>query len=256
MSASAGAPGERLTLALAKGRLLGETVALLGRAGVRVGELADPGRRLWVDLPAQRIGGDRAAGDGAPGGGRDAGGAGRGGGGGDGGGGGADGEVALRALILKPDDVPTYVERGAADCGVCGSDVLREHPRELYEPLDLGIGRCRLVLAARAGAAPVVGTMRIATKFVALARGWAEARGQAAEIIPLAGSVELAPAAGLADRIVDLVQSGETLRANGLVEVETIAVVTARLVVNRAALKLKRAAFDAQLRVLRAEVGR
>ncbi|HEV8323272.1 MAG TPA: ATP phosphoribosyltransferase [Myxococcota bacterium] len=235
----AGPPGERLTIALAKGRLLGEAVALLRRAGLRVGDLADPGRRLLVELPPQRIGGDRP-GDGS----------------GRGGGGAADGEVALRALILKPDDVPTYVERGAADCGVCGTDVLREHPRELYEPLDLGIGRCRLVLAARAGAAPVVGTMRIATKFVALARGWAEARGLAAEIIPLAGSVELAPAAGLADRIVDLVQSGETLRANGLVELETLAEVTARLVVNRAALKLKRAAFDALLSALRAEVAR
>jgi len=211
-----------LTIALAKGRLLAETVTLFARAGLDAGALADPGRRLLVELPPQRLGG------------------------------GAVEATRLRALVLKPDDVPTYVERGAADCGICGSDVLREQGRDLYEPLDLGIGRCRLVLAGPAGAAPAAGTVRIATKLVATAQAWADARGLPVEIIRLSGSVELAPTAGLADRIVDLVQSGETLRANGLVELETIAEVTARFVVNRAALKLKRGAFEGLLAALRA----
>jgi len=211
-----------LTIALAKGRLLAETVTLFARAGLDAGALADPGRRLLVELPPQRLGA------------------------------GAVEATRLRALVLKPDDVPTYVERGAADCGICGSDVLREQGRDLYEPLDLGIGRCRLVLAGPAGAAPAAGTVRIATKLVATAQAWADARGLAVEIIRLSGSVELAPTAGLADRIVDLVQSGETLRANGLVELETIAEVTARFVVNRAALKLKRGVFEGLLAALRA----
>ncbi len=223
-------PRLSLTIALAKGRLLAESVRLLSRAGLEVGALGEPGRRLLVELPAQRP-------PSPPGQAAD-----------------PAGPLRIRALILKPDDVPTYVERGAADCGICGSDVLREHARDLYEPLDLAIGRCRLVLAGRPGV-PAAGTVRIATKFTATARIWAEARGLPAEIIELSGSVELAPAAGLADRIVDLVQSGETLRANGLVELETIAEVTARFVVNRAALKLKRAIFDGLLPALRAAAG-
>jgi ATP phosphoribosyltransferase len=149
---------------------------------------------------------------------------------------------ALRVLILRSSDVPTYVAHGAADLGVAGSDVLDEQARDLYEPIDLGIGRCRMVVAERADA-PVDERsqmhIRIATKYPRITRGWLERRGLTAEVIKLSGSIELGPLTGLADRIVDITQTGETLRQNGLREVETICDISSRLVVNPASLKLR-----------------
>jgi ATP phosphoribosyltransferase len=151
---------------------------------------------------------------------------------------------ALRFLFVKDMDVPVYVEYGVADAGICGSDVLLEAGSDVLIPLDLGYGRCRLVLAA----APSSGfkdawptTLRVATKYASVARGFFEARGLAAEIVKLQGSVEIAPGLGLADCIVDMVETGRTLRENGLEVVEEIAATSARLVVNRASDHIKRA---------------
>lgn len=157
----------------------------------------------------------------------------------------------LRFLLLKADDVPTYVEHGAADAGICGRDVLREHDSDLLVPLDLGIGRCRMVVAARPGG-PREEMPRVATKYPRTASAHFAARRVQADIISLAGSVELAPAVGLADMIVDLVETGETLRQNGLVILEEVARVTTVLAVNRAAYKLRRAELGALVERLRA----
>jgi ATP phosphoribosyltransferase len=148
----------------------------------------------------------------------------------------------LRVLILKPVDVPTYVEYGAADLGIVGKDILLEQEPDVYEPLDLRFGLCRLVVAEPKALwekdDPAKWSwVRVATKYPNLTRRYFAERGIQAEVVRLDGSIELAPAAGLAERIVDLVQSGETLRANGLVEVAEIMVSTARLIVNRAAQK-------------------
>lgn len=148
----------------------------------------------------------------------------------------------LRLLILRSSDVPTYVAHGAADVGIAGSDVLVEHEHDLYEPLDLGIGVCRMIVAEPEDR-PVDERsqihLRIVTKYPHTTRQYLERRGLAAEIIELSGSIELGPLTGLADRIVDITQTGETLRQNGLVEIDTIARVSSRLVVNPAALKLR-----------------
>lgn len=160
---------------------------------------------------------------------------------------------SLRFLLLKPDDVPTYVEYGAADLGVSGRDVLRERRCDLYQPLDLGIGKCRMVVAAPAGAAlPAV--PRIATKFPRIAAEHYAARGVQAEIIYVGGSVELAPIVGLSDAIVDLVESGATLRDNGLVELETIFDVSSVLVANRSLFKLRHAEIQPLVEKLRRAV--
>ena len=157
---------------------------------------------------------------------------------------------SLRFLLLKPDDVPTYVEYGAADLGVSGRDVLRERRCDLYQPLDLGIGRCRMVVAAPAAAA-LPDVPRIATKFPRIASEHYAARGIQAEIIYVGGSVELAPIVGLSDAIVDLVESGATLRENGLVEVETIFDVSSVLVANRSLFKLRHAQIQPLVEKLR-----
>jgi ATP phosphoribosyltransferase len=205
-----------LTLALPKGRVLDEAVALFGRAGIDLSSLRAGSRRLVFDLPAS----------------------------------------GLRVLVVRDGDVPTYVEYGAADVGVAGRDVLEEQGRDLYEPLDLGIGRCRLCIAAPIDdGAPLAADdahLRYATKFPSLTRRHLEQRGIVADVIKLSGSIELAPLTGLAHRIVDLVASGETLRQHRLREVDTILEVTSRLVVNRASLKLRRAPIDALLARLRA----
>jgi len=149
----------------------------------------------------------------------------------------------VQLLIVRPADVPTYVEYGAADFGIVGKDVLMEHGSDaLYEPLDLGFAKCRLVVAApaRAAAGPLR-RPRVATKYPEITRRHFAEKGQQVEIIKLYGSMELAPLVGLADYIVDLVNTGSTLRANGLQEIETIAQISARLIVNKAAMKMKHA---------------
>jgi ATP phosphoribosyltransferase len=192
-----------LTLALSKGRILEDSAPLLAKLGLAPDSGLDD-RRLR--LPSK------------------------------------DPEVQL--LIVRPADVPTYVEHGAADLGIVGKDVLMEHGGDaLYEPLDLGLAKCRLVVAApaRAVAAGSLRRLRVATKYPEITRRHFAERGEQVEIIKLYGSMELAPLVGLADYIVDLVNTGDTLRANGLKEIETIAPISARLVVNKAAMKMKHA---------------
>jgi ATP phosphoribosyltransferase len=152
-----------------------------------------------------------------------------------------DGSGRLRFLLLKPDDVPTYVEYGAADLGVCGRDVLVERETDLDQPLDLGIARCRMVVAGPVGAKVPTGVPRIATKYPRTAAEHFARRGTQVEIIRLQGSVELAPITGLADLIVDLVETGATLVQNGLEVVQEVAHVSSVLAANRASYKLRRA---------------
>lgn len=191
-----------LRVALPKGRLFEETAALFARLGCRGLPALADSRRLIHDEP----------------------------------------KVGLRFILVKPGDVPVYVEHGAADLGVAGQDVLRELGRDVYEPLRLGFGRCRLVVAGPLALAgndwARLPTLRVATKYPRLARQHFSARGLSVEIVPLAGSVELAPLAGLADLIVDLVQSGRTLAANNLCEIETVMTSEACLIVNRASHKV------------------
>jgi ATP phosphoribosyltransferase len=158
----------------------------------------------------------------------------------------------LHFLIIRPSDVPTYVEHGAADLGIVGKDVLMEHGGEaLYEPMDLDIAKCRLSIAAvkgspfavAGGAATIRRRVRVATKYPEITRRYFAARGEQVEIIKLYGSMELAPLVGLADLIVDLVATGNTLKANGLVETEVICQVSSRVVVNKASMKMKHAAL-------------
>jgi ATP phosphoribosyltransferase len=147
----------------------------------------------------------------------------------------------LRVLVLRSSDVPTYVAHGAADVGIAGSDVLDEEGRELYEPLDLAIGRCRMIVAERADARVderAQAHVRVATKYPRTTKAYLQRKGLTAEVIRLGGAIELGPLTGLCERIVDITQTGETLRQNGLVEVDTVAEVSSRLVVNPARLKL------------------
>jgi ATP phosphoribosyltransferase len=195
-----------VTLALAKGRILDEALPLFARAGIAPAEDPETSRKLV-------IGSNRAD---------------------------------LRFVILRTSDVPTYVEYGAADLGVAGKDVLLEHGGEgLYQPIDLRIGCCRMVVAALrsfdyAGAVKRGARLKVATKYVATAREHFAGKGMHVDLIRLYGSMELAPLVGLADAIVDLVSTGNTLKANDLVAVEEILPISARLIVNPAALKLKR----------------
>ena len=209
-----------ITLALAKGRIFEETRPLLERAGVRTAEDPEASRKLI--LATQR----------------------------------AD----LRLLVVRAADVPTYVQYGAADLGVAGLDLLAEHGGQgLYQPLDLGIAKCRMVVAVPEGfdyaAAVRQGArLRVATKYIGTAREHFAAKGVHVDLIRLYGSMELAPLVGLADAIVDLVASGNTLKANALAEVEEIMQISARLVVNRAALKLDRERIRALIDALAAVV--
>ena len=149
-------------------------------------------------------------------------------------------DADLRLLIVRAADVPTYVQYGAADLGVAGKDVLLEHGGEgLYEPLDLRIARCTMALAVPCGTVLPEGRLRVATKYVRCTRRFFAARGRQVETIKLYGSMELAPSVGLADAIVDLVDTGDTLRANGLEVVESMYDISSRLVVNKAAMKMK-----------------
>ena len=149
----------------------------------------------------------------------------------------------VRFILVKPSDVPTYVDHGVADLGIVGKDTLLEAGRELYEVLDLGFGKCRLCIAGypgEPGGSVNRATFRVATKYPNIARSYYDSRGQTIEIIELHGSVELGPVIGLSDVILDIVESGSTLRANGLTVLEDICDVSARLVVNRVAMKTKR----------------
>jgi ATP phosphoribosyltransferase len=189
-----------LTIAVSKGRIYEEALPLLAEAGII--PLDDPQTSRKLILQTSRS------------------------------------DVQL--VIIRATDVPTFVEYGAADLGIAGKDVLLEHGAEsLYEPLDLGIAGCRLMTAAKVDAPAISGRIRVATKYVKTAQRYFADLGIQAEIIKLYGSMELAPLVGLADCIVDLVDTGNTLKANGLEPRELIINITSRLVVNKAAMKMK-----------------
>lgn len=195
-----------ITLALSKGRIFDDTTPLLRAAGIEVLEDPEKSRKLIIGTSRPDV----------------------------------------RVVFVRASDVPTYVQYGGADLGVAGHDILLEHGGQgLYQPLDLGIARCRLSVAARAdfdyAAAVKQGSrIRVASKYTQCAREHFADKGVHVDLIKLYGSMELAPLTGLADAIVDLVSTGGTLKANGLVEVEQIMPISARLIVNQAALKLKR----------------
>ena len=197
---------QQLTLALSKGRIFEETLPLLEAAGIRVAEDPETSRKLIL----------------------------------------ATNDPAVRVIIVRASDVPTYVQYGAADFGVAGKDVLQEHGGEgLYQPIDLNIANCRMSVAVSVGfdyatAVRHGARLRIATKYTEIARQHFANKGVHVDLIKLYGSMELAPLVGLSDAIVDLVSTGNTLRANNLVEVEHIMDISSRLVVNQAALKMKR----------------
>lgn len=160
----------------------------------------------------------------------------------------------IRLVIIRAADVPTFVEYGAADLGIVGKDVLLEHDSGgLYEPLDLKISRCRLMTAAPIDRVPVEGRIRVATKYVKSTQNYFAKQGRQVEVIKLYGSMELAPLVGLANCIVDLVDTGNTLKANGLMPLELIENISSRLVVNKAAMKMKHAAIDRLLQILEQE---
>jgi ATP phosphoribosyltransferase len=193
-----------LVVAIAKGRLLELSLDVLARAGIQFGDNVLTSRKLIFD---------------------------------------SDGGI-VRIVLVKPSDVPTYVEYGAADAGIAGLDVLMESRTDVIRPLALKFGYCRIAVAAQKGVNSLNGsdlpTVRVATKYPNITMDFFNSRGIPVEIIPLNGSIELAPLLGLADRIVDLVESGQTLKENGLDIVEVIAESSARLIVNRAAYQTKR----------------
>ncbi|MES2482121.1 MAG: ATP phosphoribosyltransferase [Pseudomonadota bacterium] len=197
----------QITLALSKGRIFDETLPLLAAAGIEVLEDPEQSRKLIL----------------------------------------ATNQPDVRVVLVRATDVPTYVQYGGADLGVTGLDTLIEHGNQgLYQPLDLGIAKCRVSVAVRddfdyASAVRQGARLRVATKYVAIAREFFAAKGVHVDMIKLYGSMELAPLTGLADAIVDLVSTGNTLKANHLVEVERIMEISSRLVVNQASLKLKQA---------------
>jgi ATP phosphoribosyltransferase len=171
-----------------------------------------------------------------------------------------DAAHGLKLLLLKPADIPAYVTYGAADLGIVGKDILAEQAPDVYEPLDLGFGFCRLVVAEPRALwerddPSKWSWVRVATKYARMTEAYFSEKGIQVEIVRLDGSIELAPLVGLADRIVDLVQSGETLRANGLVEVAEITRSTARLIVNRASMKTEYGAVTKLIHELRALTG-
>ena len=189
-----------LTIALSKGRILKETLPLLEAAGIRLLEDPESSRKLIFDTSRDDV----------------------------------------KIIIIRATDVPPYLQYGGADIGVAGKDVLMEHGADgIYEPLDLEIARCKLMVAAKKDAPAVNGRLRVATKFVNIARRYFASQGVQAEVIKLYGAMELAPLVGLADRIVDVVDTGNTLRANGLEPTELIAQISSRLIVNRASIKTR-----------------
>jgi ATP phosphoribosyltransferase len=193
-----------LTVAISKGRLQDESLELFARAGVKVENGALASRRLRIES--------------------------------------TDGQFSF--VFVKPSDVPTYVEYGVADVGICGRDVLMESEARVHEPIDLRFGHCRIAVAGRTAVVGkdynLLATVRVATKYPRITSEYFQAKGIPIEVITLTGSVELAPVLGLSDRIVDLVDTGQTLKANGLGVIDVIAESTARLIVNRASFHLKR----------------
>lgn len=207
-----------IKIALAKGRLADDSLALLEGAGVNCAELREKSRKLVL----------------------------------------SDAKGGFEFILVKPSDVPTYVDHGAADIGVAGKDTLMEENRPLYELLDLGFGKCRLCIAGFPGErdrAITHARFRVATKYPNIARRYYEEKGEDVEIIRLSGSVELGPLVGLSDAILDIVESGDTLRANGLVVLEEICPISARMVVNRVSLKTKGARIRALIEAIRNQIG-
>lgn len=189
-----------ITIAMSRGRLLSEAVQLFAKAGIDISDVHKDSRKLIFEFN----------------------------------------DLNLKILITRPTDVPSYVEYGAADCGVVGKDTLIETSANLYEPLDLKIGKCRLVVAAPNGFDPKdIKSLRVATKYPKIANDHFVKKGISVEVVKLYGSVELAPLAGLSDVIIDLSATGETLKTNNLREIESIAEITARFVVNKVSLKVK-----------------
>ena len=211
-----------ITLALSKGRIFEETLPLLRAAGIEVGEDPEKSRKLILSTNRPDV----------------------------------------RVVLVRASDVPTYVQYGGADLGVVGKDVLLEHGGQgLYQPLDLQIAKCRMSVAARsdfdyAAAVKQGSRIRVATKYTTVARQHFSDKGVHVDLIKLYGSMELAPLTGLADAIVDLVSTGSTLKANHLVEVEEIMQISSRLVVNQAALKLKREPIRALIDVFSTAITR
>jgi ATP phosphoribosyltransferase len=201
-----------LVIALTKGRILEETMPLLTEAGIYLLEDPAKSRKLIFDTNLPTV----------------------------------------RIMIVRGSDVPTYVEFGSADLGVVGKDLLMEYGEgAFYEPLDLGISRCRLMTAAPVGAPVPQGRVRVASKFVNIARRYFADQGLQTDIIKLNGALELAPSMGLADWIVDIVDSGNTLKANGLEPLELIADISSRVIVNKASMKMKHAAVSQLLEQLK-----
>ena len=207
-----------VTIALSKGKLIESALDLFRRAGYKIVGLSADSRRLIFVSP----------------------------------------ENDMTFLIVRSSDVPTYVEYGGADAGIVGKDVLMEQESDVYEPLDLGFGACRISVASLRGEDHndrlLSSKIRIATKYPRISERYFNMRGIPVEIIKLYGSIELAPVVGLADRIVDLVETGSTLKAHDLVELEVIAQSTARFIVNRASLRLKQEPLMELIRKLRAAV--
>ena len=204
-----------LTIALSKGRIFKDTLPLLKQAGIEPLDDPETSRKLILDTTHPRV----------------------------------------KFVLIRATDVPTYVQWGAADLGVAGKDVLMEHGGDgLYEPLDLRIARCRMMVAGHPGTDIGARRVRVATKYVNAARTFFAARGQQVEVIKLYGSMELAPLVGLSDLIVDLVESGNTLKANGLVPLAHMHDISSRLVVNKASWKMKHATVKALVDALGAAV--
>lgn len=189
--------GERLKVAMPKGRIYKQASKLFREAGLPIPEDFDDSRKLIIPIP----------------------------------------EAGMEFIMAKPVDVPTYVEYGAADVGIVGKDVLMEENRDVYELLDLGIARCRMSVIGLPDWQPAL-TPRVATKYPNVASQYFRENGQQVEVIKLNGSIELAPLIGLADRIVDMVETGQTIRENGLMEMETIFQITSRLVANRVSYRM------------------
>ena len=195
-----------IKIAVSRGRLFEESLEVLFRAGIKMGKSVTKSRKLIHEIK----------------------------------------EHELTLFVVRPTDVPSYVEYGVTDCGIVGKDsIMEKDDCNLYEPLDLKIGRCRMIVAAPEGYKfPNGGTVRAATKYPRIAGNWFEERNMRAEIIKLYGSVELAPVVGLSDVIVDLTATGKTIKDNKLIEIESVMDITARLVVNKTAMKLKSSRID------------